>query len=484
MNRRSEFSRPHALVTGAAFGVLGEGLALPAGVITAAVLARALGLNHYGLLGVLYAVVAPCAWTSASVLGGRSAIVIISSSPAPLAAAAAVIRMSACVGLCGWLIFASCAPLIASGLHHPNAAGLLVLAGSEILLFPLARAHRDALIATGRYAGAGIAAGTYNLARLLLVVSMAGAYASVQMVVWAMILSRVAEIVVSRTSLSPPLGGRVPIGLRELVSLSSATFVYALCLQLFSRTDILMLAALKATNAALSEFTAAQSVAMAPGLIASVFGPLLLAHMRRSEEASAIRTAQRCDQLSAVIAALCLAAAGGAPSISRLLFGEHYLESGELLGWLLVGAGGAVMQSFATAQMVSRGQFRRPLAFGALLIAIAIPAQLVAIPLWHEQGAAAVTGTVAMICGLAATAALPRPRQKRMLYLAKALFCGAAGFGIAHRIGGSGLVLVDLLCGATTTVALMYVLRILDMSDLRGLLSRPRYGDVESNSAG
>ena len=206
--------------------------------------------------------------------------------------------MSACVGLCGWFIFASCAPLIASGLHHPNAAGLLVLAGSEILLFPLARAHRDALIATGRYTGAGIAAGTYNLARLLLVVSMAAAYASVQMVVWAMILSRVAEIVVSRTSLSPPLGGRVPIGLRELVSLSSATFVTHFVCNFSAEQTSSCSRPCQTTNAALSDFTAAEIGRHGSRPDRFVFGPLLLAHMPQKQEASAIRTAQRCDQLA------------------------------------------------------------------------------------------------------------------------------------------------------------------------------------------
>jgi O-antigen/teichoic acid export membrane protein len=272
--------------------------------------------------------------------------------------------------------------------------------------------------------------------------------------------------------------------LRQLAALSSATFGYALCLQIFGKVDILMLAALHATNAALSQFTAAQSVAMAPGLVASVFGPLLLAHMRRSEGAIAAGVAQRCDQLGAAFGALCIAVAGGAPSISQVLFGEHFRESGELLAWLLVGAGGAVLQSFATAQMVARDRFRTPLVFGGLLIVLAIPAQLVAIPVWHERGAAAVTGIVAMACGLAATAAVPRHRQDRMLLLTKALFCGAVGFGIAHQLGAAGLVLIDAVVGPTAAVALMYALGVLNPSDLRARLSRPRRARVERNSVG
>jgi hypothetical protein len=134
--------------------------------------------------------------------------------------------------------------------------------------------------------------------------------------------------------------------------------------------------------------------------------------------------------------------------------------------------------------MVAQDRFRTPLVFGGLLIVLAIPAQLLAIPVWHERGAAAVTGIVAMACGLAATAAVSGDRQNGMLLLAKALLCGAVGFGIAHRLGAAGLLLVDALVGVTSAMALMHALGVLNPSHLRDRLGQLRYTGVERNGVG
>jgi hypothetical protein len=238
--------------------LLGDALILPVGLISAAFLTRTLGLGGYGLVGVVFAAVGPVAWIAASMLGGRAAIQLISVAVAPVAAASAVIRFNLWFGLVGWGLFCAASPLLAMWFDRPGIAGVLMLAGAEILLLPLARAHRDTLTALGRYSRVGVAAAIHHLVRLVLVIVFVTAGLNVAGVILALILARIAELLWCRAIEAPPLRrGHIRDG--RLVELVSMTFFYALCLQLFNKIDVLLLTALGGSNKVLSLYTAAQA---------------------------------------------------------------------------------------------------------------------------------------------------------------------------------------------------------------------------------
>lgn len=466
--------RADNLARGATIGLIGEGLILPVGLISAAFLTRNLGLERYGLLGVLFATVAPVAWVAASVLTGRAAIRLISSAAVPLEMAAAVIRLNLVIGLVGWGLFCAATPVLAGWLRRPEIMAPLMLAGSEILLLPLARAHRDTLTALGRYVRAGSAAAIHHLVRLTFVIALVLAGLDVMGVVVALTLARVAEILWCRTIAAPPLRVRQGISGERLGELVSTMFLYALCLQLFNRIDILLLTALGGSDAALSRFTAAQALAMVPGLFAMVVGQLIIARMTRSEasgiggEARSIRV--QTDQIAAVGAGLTLAVAGAAPSLSLILFGGDFAGTAPLLTLLLMGGAGSVLVSLSTAQLVASGRYRLPLLIGAPMLATALAGHLMTIPHWQALGAAAVTALVALTSGLAAVLSLPGPRRDRILRLLKALACGALGFGLARLTGAAGLPLADVVCGPAAALGTMCVSGVISMVDIRTLL--------------
>lgn len=465
----------HGLALGATIGLLGEGLVLPVGVISAAFLTRTLGLAEYGLLGVIFAAVSPVAWVAASAFGGRAAVRLISTAERPaLETAAAVIRMNLWIGLVGWAAFCAAAPLLAPALSRPGLTGLLMFAGAEILLFPIARAHRDTLTALGRYSGAGAGAAIQNTVRLLLVLALVTAGMRVEGVILAMVLARIAEIAWSRHLVAPPLLGVARIRHGRLRALAATSFLYALCNQVFNRIDILLLTALGGAPAAISEFAAAQGLAMAPGLFAMVVSGLMIAAITRAEavggEVEGRRLRGYCDQVAAVAAGATVALAGAAASLSTVVFGARFDGAAPLLTLLLLGGAGSILLSMGTAQLIVSNRYRTLLAIGATMLTLAICGHLLSIPVWGARGAAATTATMSGLAALAASLSVPGARSVRLARLAKALACGLAGFGAARFIAGLGAPLLDAAGGVGLALALMYLFRVVTLADVRGVL--------------
>ena len=158
--------RSDTLARGTAFGILAEAIVLPTGLVSAAILTRSLGLELYGLIGVVMAAVGPVSWLLSSVLGLRSGVKIIAASDDPIAASSGLLRLNLLIGVVGALIFAGAAPILAEVLGQPAIVLALQLGAAELLLLPVARSHRDSLIATGAYSRAGIAAAVFNVVRL------------------------------------------------------------------------------------------------------------------------------------------------------------------------------------------------------------------------------------------------------------------------------------------------------------------------------
>jgi O-antigen/teichoic acid export membrane protein len=466
--------RRDGLALGALFGLAGEALVLPAGIVSTAVLTRTLGLQGYGVLGVAVAAAAPVAWAAASVVGGRTAVRLIASAERPLETAGAVVRASFWIGLAGWALFCLAAPVLARLLGRPAMTGLLMLAGADILLLPLARTHRDTLTGLGRYRAAGVGAGIQNLARLALILAAVGAGLGVAGVIGAIVAARLADIAWCRRVQAPPLrgsGGARPPRLGELVS---SSFLYAACLQVFSRVDLLLLTGLGAAAAVVSRFSAAQTLSFAPGLFAMVVSPMAVAALTRAEAASGGAEAERLraqgDLVAAVAAGGCVAVAGAAPSLARLVFGAAFAGTGPLLALLLLGGAGSVLLSLSTAQMLATGRYRAPVIVAAPMLAAAVAGHLFAIPRWGAAGAAAVTAAAALAAGIAAVLALPGPGGRRAFRLVKALACGAAGFAVAHAAGSHGLFLVDAVAGPAAALLLMYAAQVMNRADVEGFL--------------
>ena len=418
-----------SLRAGAGVGLAGEALGFPAVVLATALLTRHLGPEAFGVLGLALAAVTPPAWVAAS-LFHQAAVALIPRADEPLHAAGHLLRAAAVWGGAGWLAFAALAPLLAALLDRPGAAPLLALAGGEILLLTLARAHRAALIAMGRYAAPGVAGGLFFAARLALTAAVVAAGGGVLAAVAAILGARVVEIAWCRGRVAFPLRPRGPAPEGLTRGLLGAFFGFAVCRQLLLRVGIVLLAALGASDAAVGHFAAAQQLATAPGLAASVVAPLLTVALVRAasagDAAEGGRLARRGDALSLGGAAASIAGAGLAPVAMPLLFGADFAPAAAALAWLLVGGGGAWMLALASARWIALGRPARPLAVVAPALALAIPLHVLAIRGHGVVGAAAASGAIELAAGLALHLTLPGPRAARAAAAAAALAFGAA----------------------------------------------------------
>ena len=420
---------PPGMRAGAGIGLLGEAVGFPAALLGTALLTRHLGAEAFGALGLALAASSPVAWVLAN-LYHHAAVALVPASPAPLDAAGRLVRAAAAWGLVGWLVFAAAAWPLAARLGYPEAAAIFALAGGEILLLPLARVHRAALIAVGRYAAPGLASGLFFAARLGLTALVVAAGGGALAAVGAVLLARGAEIAWCRTRAAFPLRPRGPAPEGAKRGLFGALFLYAACRQVVLRLDIMLLAALGAPAAAVGHFAAAQQLAVAPSLAASVVAPLLAVALARAhaagDAAEGHRVDRRGDALAAVGAAAILGSAGLAPLAAPILFGAAFASAAGPLGWLLAGAAGTWLLTLAGQRWIARGRPAWPLSVGVVGLLVAAPAHVLAIRAHGAVGAAAVTGLVEIAAGLALHLALPGARLARAATVASALACGAA----------------------------------------------------------
>ncbi len=460
------------------FGFIAEAMVFPAGLVTAAYLTRSLGAAQYGQLSLIYAVLSPVVWLASSTFAGRTGLTLLADARDWRPMAATLLRANVVLGLGSMLLFLALAPWFATVLGSPDLAPFLWVAAVEIVLMPITRIHRDALVARGQYTWPALATLAFQLARLALILSLVAAGWALLGVILANLGARAVELVACRARLRLPVRGAVQGWLRPLRSQVGSLFGYAFCLQLFNRVDLLMLGFLGTPVDVLGHYGAAQNLALAPGLFAMVFGPLLIAALRRTELAPAPEEALALRNGSArlVIAIWAMAApvAAGATGLVVLLFGSGFASSGEILAWLGVGAGGGLVLAVLSAHQVANRRYARPLLAAIPMLVVAVALQVVWIPRHGALGAAWATATAAILAAIIAQGFDGlRNLLARSLDLVRMVCAGAAGyFGtqLAARVGMPSPV--DILLGAIVTGTVLLLVRLASWRDLRLLAAQ------------
>ena len=480
------------LARGAALVLLSEASILPAGLISAAILTRGLGVEGYGWLGLTYALVGPVSWILAGLLAGRTAVKLVLSAPDADQMMSKLLRLNLMIGCTCWILFASAMPWVSVWVGNPELAIVLALAGSEILLLPLARLHRDVLSTSSQYSRSGVATGIFQLARLLLILILVPLGFGLTAVVFAIAAARLVEIWWCRSKLPIALFRPSPglsIPWRETVGF---LFVYELCQQLISRHDIIFLSILGGSSQDLGFYAAARIVAMAPELFAFAFVPMLISALvveRKQRRRAKFHTLlKRNDQIAAVGAGLTVATLGASESICIILFGQAFAPAAPLYAFLAFAAAAAFVQNLAVAHLVARDRFALPAKLMVPLLLATLCANMLIIPEYGALGAAAVVAGMRTIGALIAITLLPRPHGKRIRTLAGGVLCGVVGACAAFYLPDSFLPGVDLFVALTMTALGMGLLRVVqprELSDLFQELSKIRQiGSHNSARAG
>jgi O-antigen/teichoic acid export membrane protein len=466
------------MADGTLWGFSAEALALPTGLIIAAYLARRLGPEGYGLLVLATTVAGWLAWTTASLCSARAVIKLVSEAQDWRPVGTLVLRVHLALGLgAGALLYLAAEPL-AHLLGQPEVAFYIALLTLEVVLLNAAQAHRKVLIGLGRFRRPAAGSAARWVARLVAIVVLVEMGLSVTGAVLGGIVAVAVEFAVYRASLRLPLSGRAGFPLGRLVGYAAPLFLFALCLQVATKIDLVALAVLGASAAQVGIYGAAQSLSMVPGILAAALSPLLLASLgqllKAGDEAAARRLAR--DALRFTVGLLPFAAmtVGAADEVVGWIFGPAFAPAGPLLAILIFAAVATIAIMVATVVPVAAERPGWTLAIAAPVLVLSIAGQVVVIPLYGALGAATVTAAVTGLGAVAAAAVAFRlwrvaPGARTT---ARSLAIGALALVAAAWWPTPGaLVLVKIVVISSAIPLAFWLLGELDAADTRLLRS-------------
>jgi len=385
---------PFRLAAGAVRQIAAEALLLPTGLVTAAVLTRALGPAHYGLFSLAATLVGGVAWTVTS-LFARAAVKFVAEADDWRPVALSVLRWRLLGGaISAGAVLLAAGPL-AAALGEPDLAPALRLFSLDLVLFGVVRAYREVLVGTGRFHEQAVVTTVRWLVRMGLMVALVAVFRSVEAAVWGSIATTAVELAVAMRYVRLPWRGRGGVAARQLWAVAAPLLLFGLCLQLVSRLDLFALKALGGTATDAGYYGAAQNLAVGPGLFALAFSPLLLAtlgRLGRDGHADAARALGRqAMRLTWTLLPLVGVVAGTSHEIVGLVMGPDFAPAAPLV--VLLFAAAAALAAVAVAASVLAAADRPGLAsaVGVGMLAVALVGYAVLIPERGALGAAAAT---------------------------------------------------------------------------------------------
>jgi O-antigen/teichoic acid export membrane protein len=400
-----------AALDGAVLTLAAEGLLLPTGLVTAALISRRLDAAGFGLFTLAVATVSWIEWTIASMFG-RAAIRLIADAEDWRPLGSALLRVQLLIGCAaGAALWLLSAPL-ANVLDDARMADLLRLMALDLPFFCLAQAHRHILIGLGRYGQRAMVTAARWLARMILIVALVELGFGVPGAIAGNIAATVVELLLQRRFIQPPLWTAGPIQLGRLWEYSLPLFLSALSLRFYDRLDLFALKALGGTAEQAGHYGAAQRMALIPAMFGLSLVPLLISGLTRMIRDGRPDRAREVGSL-ALRAPLWLLpltgiAAGAATGVTILVFGVKFAPAAPLLTPLLLAVHAITLIGVSVAILTAHGRPRLVLALTGPLLPLAVAGHILAIPRLGPGGAAGVTLAVAAAGALVTVGAAVR----------------------------------------------------------------------------
>lgn len=399
------------VVSGSARVFVAEAISLPAGLVTAAFLARRFGPDGYGIFTLTVAIVGWLEWTLVS-LFARAAVKLVADADDWRSAGAIVLRMFAASGLVGLVALWLAAGPLASLMHEPSLTRHLRLLALDVPLFMVTQAHQQVLVGTGAYARRATVAAWRWTARMVLVLVLVGAGLSVDGALIAIIGASILELLAARRFVQPSLRGGSDVDARILWVYALPLFAAAVSLRLFDKLDLFMLKALGASAAVAGLYGAAQNLTVIPNLVALSVTTLLLSTLTRMSRAGDLEGARTlsANALRGVLVLFPFAgvASGASTAVATMIYGAKFAATGPLLAVLIFASVMTVMISIASAILIAAGRPGWAMIAALPIAPLAFVGHLLVIPKYGARGATVVTLVVAGIGALLALIAVHR----------------------------------------------------------------------------
>lgn len=381
------------LLDGAAWGLLGEGFALPTGLVTVVLLTRVLGAADYGLYTLTVGFVLLIQTGIGSLLS-RATIKFVSESDDPEAVSTTALRLHLLVGVALALAVMAAAPGLASVLGEDSLTGYLRLFAVSLPVQAAADAHVHLLVGRGEYRRRALARAAYWGARPVLVVGPVLLGYGIVGALAGALAAPVAGLLVARRRVRPRLlGPGVPIA--PLLSFAAPLLVSGMAGDLSRRLDLFALKALGGSATEAGLYASAQNLAWIPAMLASAFSPLLLSSMTRATTEGRPERARELagDFLRGPLWLVPLAAAGAGASsqIVRFAYGAEFEAAGAFLAVLVFAGVSVTLSSAAGVSLVVRNRLRIHVTGAVIPLVVAGAAFAFLIPRFGGVGAAAST---------------------------------------------------------------------------------------------
>lgn len=491
MSNPARTPAPFRLTDGAIRVFAAELLLLPTGLITAAVLTRRLGPSAYGLFTLAATLITWVAGTTNALLA-RAAVKYVSEAEQWEPVARSVLRWRFLIGAAAMLGVLIAASSIAHVLGANELAPYLRVFSVDLLLFNLARAHREVLTGIGRFRAVSVLSMVRWISRMILVVVLVMVSGSVMAAVIACVGATLLELLVAVRM--QPLGVRGPGGVpaADMWTLAAPLMVYGAAIQLYTKVDLFALSALGSSTRDTGLYGAAQNLAVAPGLFVLAFTPLLLAtlgQLGRQGEHSQARVVGR-TALRVTIALVPLAAivAAAAPEIVRIIFGRSFVAAGPLFSLLFASAVALAITAVSMAIVTAADRPRLVSVLGVVVLVVAFGGHLLFIPRFGAIGAARVTlvsGALGSLVGLAMVHRLWGVHAYSTLLRATAVAVPA--YWLTSLVGTAGgvilaLKLLLLSIGSIAGVAALGELSAVEWLRIRAMMPRWRRAATDPSS--
>ena len=442
--------------------LLAEGLILPTGLVTAAVLARYLGPTKYGLFTLTSIVVIWIEFCVTSIFS-RATIKLIGDAEDWRPWGANIVRVHLLAGTGAAILVWLCSSNLAQLMNEPAMTSYLRLFSLDIPLFSLATAHRDILIGLRKYRERALASAGRLMTRLILMVLLVVLGFSVEGAIWATIGASVVDLLLARFFTRPPLWGASSVPTRRIWHFALPLFLSGVGMRVFEKLDLFVLKVLGATAALAGIYGAAQNLTIIPGLLGSAFAPVLLAALTHAVRDGDFPLARQLAR-DAIRFAICLVpfaamVAGSTPAITTLLVGRAFAPAASFLSLLIFAGFARLLIAVTTATLIAADRPGWVLALTGLLAPIGLAAHFAAIPRWGAPGASWVTTVLSIVSAGACVAAVYGVWQvgPSLMTLIRSALISALTYLLAVAWPATGLLLLLKLATISAFILAAYL---------------------------
>lgn len=397
-------TRSESLASRSAVMLAGELVVLAGGVVAAGITSRGLGVERYGIYGLVATIVSWVEMTvpmlfSRAVLGARA------TRDAQFEAGVQWLHLG--TGLLAAMLLSAASPLLARWLAEPALLSLTLLFAVDIPLTALAASQRVLLIGRGLYARMAMVNTLRSLSRVVFIAAALWWRPEVSSVILGSIAATMVEVVVGATAIGvgwiarPQLPGLDFRGLVLPLATTSISF------RLFRRLDLLMLQALVQSPVATGLYGAAQNIALVMTTVNNSLVPTLMSSLSRLPEgAHAERQRISGDAMRLLLWVLpgITAFAATADEFAALVYGEPFRAAGPMMALLAFASYAEIVGAVAGAPLITAARVLPLLAAAAPLLPLAAAAHLWTVPRFGGDGAALVT----LVLTVASTLAVAR----------------------------------------------------------------------------